>query len=486
MDILLSIISLVGFVLLTASTGLFVAIEFALTGLERSTVDNDVNERADKRAKAVLRDYQNLSFVLSGAQLGITITTLATGFLAEPILAKFFTPLLEAIGAPTNITPVIAMVLALTVATFLSMVFGELVPKNIAITEPLGTARTVVGPVNLFNTVFKHFIKAMNSSANWVVRKLGIEPADELASARSTQELTALVRNSAEQGGLEMTTALVIDRSLKFGETTAAELMTPRSTIDTLSVDDTVLELIKLAIETGHSRFPVVRGDLDDTVGIVHYKDAFSVPKDERATTTLRELARPTSVVPESLDGDAVLNVVRTAGAQVILVADEYGGTAGLITIEDVVEEILGEVYDEHDDEESERDFQRFGNSWSVSGLVRVDDLHEHVGYHAPEGPYETLGGLVMAQLGRIPVAGDQLLLPESDNPMLSEFQSGYNGRWLAKVTVMEERRVDTVILTPISGGEASVFMKAENQLVDEKRSTAVSTDKLQRKYGEK
>lgn len=486
MDILLSIISLVGFVLLTASTGLFVAIEFALTGLERSTVDNDVNERADKRAKAVLRDYQNLSFVLSGAQLGITITTLATGFLAEPILAKFFTPLLEAIGAPTNITPVIAMVLALTVATFLSMVFGELVPKNIAITEPLGTARTVVGPVNLFNTVFKHFIKAMNSSANWVVRKLGIEPADELASARSTQELTALVRNSAEQGGLEMTTALVIDRSLKFGETTAAELMTPRSTIDTLSVDDTVLDLIKLAIETGHSRFPVVRGDLDDTVGIVHYKDAFSVPKDERATTTLRELARPTSVVPESLDGDAVLNVVRTAGAQVILVADEYGGTAGLITIEDVVEEILGEVYDEHDDEESERDFQRFGNSWSVSGLVRVDDLHEHVGYHAPEGPYETLGGLVMAQLGRIPVAGDQLLLPESDNPMLSEFQSGYNGRWLAKVTVMEERRVDTVILTPISDGEASVFMKAENQLVDEKRSTAVSTDKLQRKYGEK
>lgn len=486
MDILLSIISLVGFVLLTASTGLFVAIEFALTGLERSTIDNDVNERADKRAKAVLRDYQNLSFVLSGAQLGITITTLATGFLAEPILAKFFTPLLEAIGAPTNITPVIAMVLALTVATFLSMVFGELVPKNIAITEPLGTARTVVGPVNLFNTVFKHFIKAMNSSANWVVRKLGIEPADELASARSTQELTALVRNSAEQGGLEMTTALVIDRSLKFGETTAAELMTPRSTIDTLSVDDTVLDLIKLAIETGHSRFPVVRGDLDDTVGIVHYKDAFSVPKDERATTTLRELARPTSVVPESLDGDAVLNVVRTAGAQVILVADEYGGTAGLITIEDVVEEILGEVYDEHDDEESERDFQRFGNSWSVSGLVRVDDLHEHVGYHAPEGPYETLGGLVMAQLGRIPVAGDQLLLPESDNPMLSEFQSGYNGRWLAKVTVMEERRVDTVILTPISDGEASVFMKAENQLVDEKKSTAVSTDKLQRKYGEK
>jgi CBS domain containing-hemolysin-like protein len=251
-------------------------------------------------------------------------------------------------------------------------------------------------------------------------------------------------------------------------------------------VDETVLDLIKLAIETGHSRFPVIRGDLDDTVGIVHYKDAFSVPKDQRATTTLDELARPTSVVPESLDGDAVLNAVRTAGAQVILVADEYGGTAGLITIEDVVEEILGEVYDEHDDEESERDFQRFGNSWSVSGLVRVDDLDEHVGYYAPEGPYETLGGLVMAELGRIPVAGDQLLLPESGNPMRAEFESGYNGRWLAKVTVMEDRRVDTVILTPISDQEAEAFLATDNKGGQEKGATTVSQPKAQGKDGEK
>lgn len=232
--------------------------------------------------------------------------------------------------------------------------------------------------------------------------------------------------------------------------------MTPRSTVEALHADDTVADLIALAIETGHSRFPIICGDLDDTIGVVHYKDAFAVEASERATKQLKDLARPIPVVPGSLDGDAVLAAVRQAGSQVILVADEYGGTAGLITIEDVVEEILGEVYDEHDDAEAERDFQRFGNSWSVSGLVRLDDLGEKVGYIAPDGPYETLGGLVMAQLGKIPSAGDELVLPESDNPFRAEFESGFTGRWMAKVTVMEDRRVDTVVLSPITDAEAA------------------------------
>jgi len=455
MDIAISIISLIGFVALTASTGLFVAIEFALTGLERSTVDNHVRDKGDRSAHAVQRDYQNLSFVLSGAQLGITVTTLATGFLAEPILARYFTPLLELFGLTESASSAVALVLALIVATFLSMVFGELVPKNIAITTPLHTARVVVHPVNVFNVVFKWFIVLMNRSANWVVRKLGFEPADELASARSSQELGTLVRNSAEHGGLDANTARVLDRSLQFGDAIATEFMTPRSTIDSLGVDDTVADLIALALESGHSRFPVVRGDLDDTAGVVHIKDAFSVPRHLRSTTTLGSLARPVPVVPDTLDGDAVLNAVRNAGSQVVLVADEYGGTAGLVTIEDVVEEILGEVYDEHDDAEAERDFQAFGSSWEVSGLVRIDELAQRVGYSAPSGPYETLGGLVMAQLGRIPRVGDTLVLPEADNPARAEFASGVDARWVARVTVMEDRRVDKVILTPVSDEDA-------------------------------
>ncbi|AZA11388.1 hemolysin family protein [Corynebacterium gerontici] len=461
MDVVISILSLLGFIALTASTGLFVAIEFALTGLERSTIENDVQRRDDHRAKAVQRDFQNLSFVLSGAQLGITLTTLATGFLAEPILAKFFTPLLSLLGVPSEATTPIALVVALLVATMLSMVFGELVPKNVAITNPLATARTVVTPVHAFNSVFRGFIHLLNKAANFTVRRLGIEPADELASARSAQELTALVRNSAESGDLDENTALVLDRSLKFGETTAGELMTPRSTVDALSAEDTVQDLISMAIETGHSRFPVIRGDLDDTIGVVTYKDAFLVPEDQRHSTIMADLARPVPLVPESLDGDAVLDEVRRAGSQVILVADEYGGTAGLITIEDCVEEILGEVYDEHDDAEAERDFQRFGANWQVAGLVRLDELAEKVGYIGPDGPYETLGGLVMATLGRIPRLGDELVLPESDNPMLAEFESGYRGRWMAKVTLMEERRVESVILSPISEEEAATMLEA-------------------------
>ncbi|MCS4491185.1 hemolysin family protein [Corynebacterium sp. ES2794-CONJ1] len=455
MEILSSILGLVGFVLLTASTGLFVAVEFALTGLERSTIDHDLAVRGDKLSHAVKRDYSNLSFVLSGAQLGITITTLATGYLAEPILAKFLNPLLGFLGVPMDISPMIALVLALIIATFLSMVFGELVPKNLAITDPLGTARLVVTPVHIFNVIFKGFIRFLNTSANFLVRKIGIEPADELATARSTQELTALVRNSAKQGELDENTALVLDRSLRFGETTAEELMTPRSTIETLSHDETVLDLIALAHSTGHSRFPVIRGDLDETLGVVHFRDAFAIPSAERGTTTLKEIARPVKAIPESLDGDAVLAEIRAAGSQMILVADEYGGTAGIITVEDVVEEILGDFYDEHDDLEAEKDFQKFGTYWQVSGLVRLDELAENVGYIAPEGPYETLGGLIMAEMGRIPDVNDTLVLPESDSPGLAEFTSGFTDRWQAQVIVMEDRRIDKVILMPISPEDA-------------------------------
>lgn len=456
MDILISILALIGFVLLTASTGLFVAIEFAMTGLERSTIETHVQEKGDKTARAVQRDHSNLSFVLSGAQLGITLTTLATGFLAEPVLARFFTPLLELFGLDESASRPVALVLALIVATTLSMVFGELVPKNLAISNPLPTARFVVPPVNAFNTVFSWFIKGLNASANWFVRKLGIEPADELASARSGPELGAMVRSSAEAGGLDAATAKMLDRSLQFGETTAEEVMTPRSTVNSLDVEDTVSDLIALAIETGHSRFPVRRGDLDDTVGLVHIKDAFSVPHDQRSTTLLSSLAKPVSFVPGTLDGDAVLNQVRSAGSQMVLVADEYGGTQGIVTIEDVVEEILGEVYDEHDDRESERDFHRFGASWEVSGLVRLDELAERTSYLAPDGPYETLGGLFMSALGRVPQVGDTVLLPVSDNEIQDDFESGNAGRWLARVSVMEGRRLDKAILTPVSDDEAA------------------------------
>ncbi|PRQ12030.1 hypothetical protein C1Y63_02855 [Corynebacterium sp. 13CS0277] len=451
MDILIGVFALLGFVALTAATGVFVAIEFALTGMERATIDEHARSRGDARAHAIQQAHNNLSFELSGAQLGITMTTLATGFLAEPVLSQYFRPLLEWAHLPADVARTVALALAMVVATLLSMVYGELVPKNFAITDPLRVARLTVLPVRAFNRVFTWFIKALNACANAVVRKLGMEPAEELASARSAQELVALVRNSAKQGGIEASQAEMLDRSLKFGEATAEDFMTPRSTIEYLEVDDTVSDLLTLALSTGHSRFPVVEGDLDATVGVVHVKDAFAIPAPKRPHVAVQRLARPVPTVPASLDGDAVLERVRSAGSQVVLVADEYGGTAGIVTIEDVVEEILGAVYDEYDDADQEREVRRMGASFEVVGLMRVDELAEEVGYTPPEGPFETLGGVIMATLGRIPAVGDTVILPTSDHEVLDNFASGYHGRWQAHVTEMDGRRIERAVLTPIS-----------------------------------
>ena len=454
MEILLSVVGLILFVLLTGLTGVFVAVEFAMTGLERSTIDEHARTKGDGTAKLVQKAHGQLSFLLSGAQLGITITTLATGYLAEPILAKFFNPLLELVGLSEAAAMPIALVLSLIVATVLSMVFGELVPKNLAITNPLDAARATVRPVWVFNVALKWFINGMNKLANAIVRKLGIEPADELASARSAEELSALVRHSTGNGGFTKQKARILDLSLKFSDATAEDIMTPRSTVESLTVEDTAQDLIELALETGHSRFPVTRGDLDETAGVVHVKDALTIPHAVRRTTTLNQLMKSVPSVPDSLSGDDVLNRVRAAGSQLVMVVDEYGGTAGIVTIEDVVEEILGEVWDEHDDVEEDKEVRKSGASWEVSGLVRTDELPDAVGYTAPEGDYDTLGGLIMATLGRIPKEGDEVLLPVGNHELLEGFETGMTGRWRATVKEMDNRRVDKVLLRPLKKEE--------------------------------
>lgn len=440
MDIALSILALLGFLALTAGTALFVAAEFSLTALERSTVDAHART-GDRRARQVQHAHRTLSFQLSGAQLGITITTLITGYLSEPVLARFVNPALSAIGFSESAAAATSLVIALILATSFSMVFGELVPKNLAIAHPLPTARATAGVQAAFSLIFKWAINGLNGSANWLVRRLGIEPAEELRSARSPQELGSLVRTSAQRGAIDKGTALLVNRSLRFGERTAEELMTPRVKIETLSTADTVADLIDTAARTGFSRFPVVDGDLDDAVGIVHIKHAFAVTAQRRRTTRLHTLAQKVPVVPSSLDGDTLMERIRSDGMQVAFVVDEYGGTAGMVTMEDLIEEIVGDVRDEHD--EPEIDVQRIGDSWSCSGLLRVDEISETTGYTAPEGEYETLGGLVLTELGRIPDEGDEVQLP------LYEGAHDPGGRWVATVTHMDGRRIDRVLLTP-------------------------------------
>ncbi len=407
--VVLSVLGLLAVLLLTLGTALFVAAEFSLTTLERSQVDHQAEVVGDRKALQIQRAHRTLSFQLSGAQLGITITTLITGFIAEPAIAHLIESPLAAIGLPQGAVDPIGLILALVLATSLSMVFGELVPKNLAIARPLQTARAVAGLQVRFSLVFRWLINALNGSANWIVRRLGVEPAEELRSARSPEELGSLVRSSAEHGTLDEGTATLLDRSLRFGDRTAEELMTPRLQVEALPADASVLDLVELAGRTGFSRFPLHGGDLDDVRGIVHVKQVFGVPAGRRATTKVSVLARPVQTVPDSLDGDTLLERLRESGLQVALVVDEYGGTAGLVTLEDLVEEIVGDVRDEHDRAEASPVRPLGRDSWIVSGLLRDDEVNDATGFRMPEGDYETLAGLVLTRLGRIPEVNDEI-----------------------------------------------------------------------------
>jgi CBS domain containing-hemolysin-like protein len=443
MSVVLTLLELVAFVALTAGTALFVAAEFSLTALERSTVDANART-GGRRDQLVQRAHRTLSFQLSGAQVGISITTLITGYLAEPLIARLLRPALTTVGLPEDLSLGVALVLALLIATSVSMVFGELVPKNLAVARPVATARTSAGPQVLFSMLLTPLIRLTNGTANWILRRLGIEPAEELRSARSPQELGALVRNSARHGSLDPIAAKLVDRSLRFGTRTAEELLTPRTEIEALQADDTVADLIAKAIETGYSRFPIVEGDLDQTIGIVHIKQVFRLPRAERAHTRLADLAQPVAVVPSTLDGDAVLEPIRANGLQTALVVDEYGGTAGMVTVEDLIEEIVGEVRDEHD--QPTPAVVAVGNGWQVSGLLRIDEVTEGTGYRAPEGDYDTIGGLVLHELAHIPVEGDSVQL-RAFNPA-----TPYDApiHWRATVTRMDGRRIDLLELVKL------------------------------------
>jgi CBS domain containing-hemolysin-like protein len=394
---------------LTACAAVFVAAEYSLTTLESVQVDRHLQEVGDRRAKQIARAHHSLSFQLSGAQLGITITTLATGYLAEPSIAGLLRPVLADMHLPDGASSVISYVIALLLATTVSVVFGELVPKNLAISHPLGTARAVAGVQTTFSTIFVWLITALNQSANWVVRRLGIAPAEELRSARSPQELGSLVRASAEQGTLDQNTAILLDRSLRFGDLTAEELMTPRLRVESLPTEATVHDLVEASMRTGLSRFPVFEGDLDDVRGVVHVKQVFGVPRDRRSIVTVDAMVNAVPTVPETLPADVLLERLRESGLQIAMVVDEYGGTAGLVTMEDLVEEIVGDVRDEHDRGEVPPVRPLGRSSWLVSGLLRDDEVADATGFRMPEGDYETLAGLVLARLGEIPEVGDEV-----------------------------------------------------------------------------
>jgi CBS domain containing-hemolysin-like protein len=406
---LTAVLPLVAFALLTVGNAFFVAAEFGLVTVDRVEIEQRA-AAGDRRARTVRRALHGLSFQLSGAQLGITITALLTGYLAEPALSRLFVPLIEPVA--DGATKTVAHVLALVVATLVSMLFGELVPKNAALARPMRVALATAAPLRGFSRLFKGLIGLLNGSANWLVRRLGIEPQEELASARSPEELGLLAAISARAGALPAETATLLRRTIRFGEKRAAKAMTPRVDVVGLKTNASVADLIAIARETGHTRFPVYENTLDLVTGVAGVPDALGVPPERRATTAVSTVAREPVYVPESLGLDKVLAALRTADADLAIVVDEYGGTDGVVTIEDLIEELVGEISDEYDfaDTTSEELTAPGGEkTYLVDGLLREDELAEQTGFALPEGPYETLAGFLLARLGHIPVVGESL-----------------------------------------------------------------------------
>ncbi|MFD5075260.1 hemolysin family protein [Streptomyces sp. NPDC058371] len=396
-------------ILLSLACGAFVAAEFSLTTIERGELQRAV-ERGERGAAGALKAVRNLTFQLSGAQLGITVTNLVVGMLAEPSIAKLIAGPLESIGVPHSASASVALVLGTALSTLVLMVVGELVPKNWAISSPLAVAKRVANPQRWFSAAFRPFITHLNNTANRLVRRFGIEPAEELASARGPKELVALARHSAKEGALEPDTAELFVRTLNLADLTAENVMTPRVQVVALDLQATCEDVANATRATGLSRFPVYRGGLDSVVGVVHIKDVLTVPAARRARTAVSQIMREPLFVPESLTVDRLLD--RLAGKRTMaVVIDEYGGTAGVATLEDIVEEVVGEVRDEHDPHETP-DLAPAGTDdegrtlYSADGSARTDHL-ARVGLRVPDGPYETLAGLIANELGRIPEVGD-------------------------------------------------------------------------------
>jgi len=372
--------------------------------------------------------------------VGITVTNLLIGFLAEPAIADLVAGPLASVGISGAASTGVSLVIALVVATGFTMVFGELVPKNLAIARPLETARAVQGFQRGFTRVTALPVRFLNETANAIVRRMGVEPQEELASARSPEELSSLVRRSAEQGTLEPATATLVERSLAFGDRRAADVMTPRGTMHVVRAGAPVADVLRCARESGRSRFPVLTGDGEQVVGAVHVKHAMAVPHERREEVRVDDVMLAPALVPSSVELDPLLEQLRGGGLQMAVVVDEWGNVVGVVTLEDLIEEIVGDVRDEHDprDDSARRDGD---GRWSLSGLLRPDEVAARVGVVLPQDEdYETLGGLVSFHLERIPEEGDRVDLEVTDLDRRPH-------RVAITVTAMDDLRVDRVRL---------------------------------------
>jgi CBS domain containing-hemolysin-like protein len=394
---------------LTAATGYFVAQEFSYVAVDRNRLQS-LAETGNPAAARALKVTGRLSFVLSGAQVGITVTALLAGYAAQPYLGKGLENLLDTAGVPQSVSLSVSVIVALLLATIIQMVLGELAPKNLAIAKAEALALRLSRSTLIYLTVAGPLIHLFDSASNRILRRVGIEPVEELPQGATAQELDRIIATSYEQGLLDQDTTRLLDRGLDFRGRSAGEAMIPRVDVITVHQDDPLTRVVEL-LDSGHSRFPVIASSVDEVVGVIAIGDVVEVEPADRSHVTIGSLAAPPVVVPFTLSLPGVLEQLRTAHRQLAIVVDEFGGFAGVVSLEDIAEELVGEIRDEDDLPEAGL-FANPDGSWIVPGRWRIDEIEEATAIALPEGDdYETVSGLVMARLGRIPVIGDEVFV---------------------------------------------------------------------------
>ncbi|MFH9612592.1 hemolysin family protein [Streptomyces pratensis] len=397
---------------LTAGTGYFVAQEFAYVSADRLALAREA-EAGDRKAARALKVLGRLSFMLSGAQLGITVTGLVVGFIAEPSVSALLRPVLTGLGIPDGAVSGISVVLAFVLATVVQMVLGELAPKNLAIAVPERLAKALAGSTLAYLKVVGPLVRIFDGSANRLLRKVGIEPVEELHHGATLEELGHLIGESHEQGQLPRGTAELLDHALEFSERTLHEVMVPRADAVFVRKDATAAEAIGLIGKHGHSNYPVLGDHPDDVAGVLGVRELMGLPAG-RLTDTAGAVARDALLLPDTLPLPGAVERMRERDDEFAVVLDEHGGVAGVVTYEDIAEELVGDIADESDrvTEVAVAD----GDGWIVAAGRRLDEVAETTGIELPaEEDYDTVAGLIIDRLGRFPAIGDRLTVELSD-----------------------------------------------------------------------
>ncbi|MFC4530983.1 hemolysin family protein [Sphaerisporangium dianthi] len=429
---------------LTLATGFFVAQEFAFVASDRATLRQQAAS-GDAAAERALKVTGRLSFMLSGAQLGITVTTLLVGFITEPALTPLITPGLAAAGVPQAAIPGVAVTLGLVAATIVQMVLGELVPKNFGIARPEPAAKWLAGPTLVYMAVAGPVIRFFDTSAARLLRLFGVEPVEEVEHGATPEELSRIIAESEAAGDLSGRLSDLLERALEFGDRTAEDVMVPRPRVVSLRAGRPASDLLAALRSSGHSRYPVL-GEGGDVFGVTGLREWLRAPSDD---VPIERISVAPLLVPTTLPLPALRERMRVSGRELACVIDEYGGLAGVVTMEDLAEELVGELVDENDPDPAEAVALEDG-TWDVRGTLRLDEVERATGLRLPESDdYETVAGLIMARLGRLAEPGDEVNLPLVAEPDLLEVSEPAGREVLVTVLDVQRRIPDRVRLAP-------------------------------------